>query len=82
MPLNLGGTGAQTSATANDDPAGSGNRWQRLARSLWQELKSLLVISRTDKNNAALLAPQERYFLYQNLRLQLEAARLAAIEQG
>ena len=81
LPLNLGGTGAQTSATANDDPAGSGNRWQRLARSLWQELKSLLVISRTDKNNAALLAPQERYFLYQNLRLQLEAARLALLSR-
>ena len=81
LPLNLGETGAQTSATANEEPAGSENNWQRLARSLWQELKSLLVISRTDKNNAALLAPQERYFLYQNLRLQLEAARLALLSR-
>ena len=81
LPLNLGETGAQTSATANEEPAGSENNWQRLARSLWQDLKSLLVISRTDKNNAALLAPQERYFLYQNLRLQLEAARLALLSR-
>jgi uroporphyrin-3 C-methyltransferase len=81
LPLNLGETGAQTSATADEEPAGSGNNWQRLARGLWQELKSLLVISRTDKNNAALLAPQERNFLYQNLRLQLEAARLALLSR-
>ena len=79
LPLNLGGSAAQTAATANEDPAVAGNSWQRLARSLWQELKSLLVISRTDNNNAALLTPQERYFLYQNLRLQLEAARLALL---
>ena len=81
LPLNFGETGAQTPANADAEPALSGNNWQRLARSLWQELKSLLVISRTDKNNAALLAPQERYFLYQNLRLQLEAARLALLSR-
>ena len=81
LPLDLGATGAQTSATADEDAPVPGNNWQRLARNLWQEIKSLLVISRTDKNNAALLAPQERYFLYQNLRLQLEAARLSLLSR-
>ena len=79
LPLKLGGTAEQTVATAKEDPMETGNSWQHLARGLWQELKSLLVISRTDKNNAAFLTPQERYFLYQNLRLQLEAARLALL---
>ncbi len=81
LPLNLGASGVQTAATADEETPVSGNNWQRLARNLWQEIKSLLVISRTDKNNATFLAPQERYFLYQNLRLQLEAARLALLSR-
>ena len=39
----------------------------------------MVIIARTDKNTAALLAPQERYFLYQNLRLQLELSRMALL---
>ena len=60
-------------------PAETENRWNRVARSIWQELKSLLVISRTNRQSVALLAPRERFFLHRNLRLQLEAARLALL---
>lgn len=38
-----------------------------------------MVISRTESNSVALLAPRERFFLHRNLRLQLEAARLALL---
>ena len=79
LPLNLGGKGEQGPQPNANNPNAMDNRWQRLARSVWQELKSLVVISRTDNNTAALLAPQERYFLYQNLRLQLEMSRLALL---
>ena len=79
LPLSPGAAAAQPAPPAHEDPAVTDDRWQRLARNLWQELKSLVIISRTDKNTAALLAPEERYFLYQNLRLQLEAARLALL---
>lgn len=54
-------------------------RWQQLARNVWQELKSLVVISRESGQSTALLAPPERFFLHRNLRLQLEAARLALL---
>ena len=79
LPLNLGGSADPAALTADTEPLATDNRWQRLARDLWLELKSLVVISRTDNNTAALLAPQERYFLYRNLRLQLEMSRMALL---
>ena len=79
LPLAPGGTGEQAALPPDNDPVAADNRWQGLARNLWQELKSLVVISRTDRNTAALLAPQERFFLYRNLRLQLEMSRLALL---
>ena len=78
FPLNLGRINAETAAPTEVNPARTENKWQQFGQTLWQELKTLVVVSRSDKNAAALL-PQERYFLYQNLRLQLEAARLAVL---
>lgn len=45
----------------------------------WQELKSLLVIKRNNEVGQALLLADEEYFLYQNLRLELENARLSVL---
>ena len=78
LPLNLSASAAEDPVPA-DDPVAPEGRWRQLAHALWQELKSLLVISRTDRSSVALLAPRERFFLQQNLRLQLEAARLAVL---
>ena len=79
LPLNPGGAAQQAPPATDNDSVATGNRWQRLAGDLWRELKSLVIISRTEKNTAALLAPQERYFLYRNLRLQLEMSRMALL---
>ncbi len=78
FPLNLDRIDEEAGAPAGTEPARTENRWKQLGRAFWQELKTLVVVSRTDKNTAVLL-PQEQYFLYQNLRLQLEAARLAVL---
>ena len=51
--------------------------WKKVLVEVWHELKSLVVITRSDKGGAALLMPDEKYFLFQNLRLQLESARLS-----
>ena len=77
LPLNLSGSVVQPPPV--DNPAGTENRWRGLALGIWKELKSLVVISRTESNSVALLAPRERFFLHRNLRLQLEAARLALL---
>ena len=55
--------------------------FKRLMIEIWQELKSLVVITRTGSASGALLLPDEKYFLYQNLRLQLESARTAALRR-
>ena len=69
-------------APAPPDPATeAGSLWRQFAGGVWQELKSLLVISRTDNASGALLTPRERYFLQRNLRLQLDAARLALLSR-
>ncbi len=43
----------------------------------WEGLKSMLVIRHHDKPVSAMLPPEQRYFLLQNLRLKLEAAKAA-----
>ena len=77
LPLKTGvAEQAQESQQAEADAP---PRWQQLARKVWQELKSLVVITRESGQSAVLLAPPERFFLHRNLRLQLEAARLALL---
>ncbi len=55
------------------------NNWKDLPVLVWEELKSLVVIKHKDEEGAAFLLPEEEYYLYQNLRLQLENARLSVL---
>ncbi|HLA75871.1 MAG TPA: uroporphyrinogen-III C-methyltransferase [Gammaproteobacteria bacterium] len=57
----------------------SAGDWRNLLPKVWRELKSLVVVRYSDKPAAPLIAPKQSYFLYQNLRLQLESARLALL---
>lgn len=57
--------------------------WQARLQRGWQRLKDTLgqlVIVQRGQPTEPLLAPEERYFLYHNLRLRLESARLALLE--
>lgn len=51
--------------------------WQRTGGDIWQELKGLVRIQRFDRDDTALLAPGQGYFLRENLKLRLLNARLA-----
>lgn len=53
--------------------------WQAALTEAWQEVRSLVVIRHQQDGAAAVLVPEQRYFLYQNLRLKLESARLALL---
>ena len=53
--------------------------WQQALESMWTEVRSLVVIRHKQDGEAAVLVPEQRYFLYQNLRLQLETARFALL---
>ncbi len=52
---------------------------QRAARDFWEEMKSLVRIRDLEGQDAPLLAPQQSYFLRENLKLRLLSARVALL---
>jgi len=62
---------------AADGPAG----WKRAWLAVWEELKSLVRVQRLDASDPALLAPESRVFLRENLKLRLLHARLALLRR-
>lgn len=52
---------------------------QDLLQQGWNGFRSLMIVRRHDEPVTAMMPPEQRYFVYQNLRLQLEAARLAVL---
>lgn len=76
-------TGAESGGTAQQQGASDGGWRARLERA-WQRfvdsISQLVVVERVE-NQPPLLAPDQRYFLTQNLQLQLEAARTALLRQ-
>ena len=49
------------------------------AASVWQAIRSLVVIRHRQQGDVAILMPKERYFMTQNLRLTLNQAHLALL---
>jgi uroporphyrin-3 C-methyltransferase len=56
--------------------------WKRAAASAWNEVKSLVRIQRIDANDPRLLAPEQSYFLRENLKLRLLHARVALLQRN
>ncbi|MBK6864966.1 MAG: uroporphyrinogen-III C-methyltransferase [Ideonella sp.] len=54
-------------------------RWDALTERVWNEARSLLRVTRIDQPEAMLLAPEQAYFLRENLKLRLLNARLALL---
>ncbi len=73
--------GPQLSSQKDKDSAtsSSSSTWQTALSQAWLQIKSLVVIRHQQDADVAVLVPEQRYFLYQNLRLKLESARLALL---
>jgi uroporphyrin-3 C-methyltransferase len=73
--------GAQLSNQKDKDSAtsSSSSTWQSALSQAWQQIKSLVVIRHQQDAAVAVLIPEQRYFLYQNLRLKLESAQLGLL---
>jgi len=54
---------------------------QRFQGSLWEEGRKLLRVSRIDQPEAALLSPEQSFFLRENLKLRLLNARLGLLSR-
>lgn len=51
--------------------------WERILREAWQELRQLVRVQSTDHRDATLLAPEQAFFLRENLKLRLLGAGIA-----
>jgi uroporphyrin-III C-methyltransferase len=53
--------------------------WVRFLHGVWNDLRSVIRIEVTDRPAAPLVTPEQSFFLRENLRLRLLAARLAVL---
>lgn len=53
--------------------------WQRLAHEMWQDIKQIIRLERIDRPEPPLLAPEQNYFLRENIKLRLLSARIALL---
>lgn len=72
------GTAPGGAAAPGGSPAAS-RGWETLWRNVWQGLSDLVRVSRIEHPEAALLAPEQAYFLRENIRLQLLNARMGLL---
>jgi len=78
-------SGVPAAAALPASTAGWGERfgqaWGDFSAHLWQEVKSLVRVSRIDQPEAMLVAPEQAFFLRENLKLRLLNARLALLSR-
>jgi uroporphyrin-3 C-methyltransferase len=75
---------ADAAASAPPDPAWTevlGERWAALGAGIWAEVRRLVRVTPIDQPEAMLVAPEQAYFLRENLKLRLLNARLALLSR-
>jgi len=60
-------------------PASPPPAWRRFLDDAWQEIRSLVRLEVSDRPMAPLIAPEQAYFLRENLRLRLLSARASIV---
>jgi len=71
-------------ASAPADPAWTeilGERWASLGARVWAEVRGLIRVTPIDQPEAMLIAPDQAFFLRENLKLRLLNARLALLSR-
>ncbi|MES2099914.1 MAG: uroporphyrinogen-III C-methyltransferase [Pseudomonadota bacterium] len=89
QPARAGkGTGAASAATpasaASASASWSGqliDTWNAFGETVWSEAKSLVRVTRINHPEAMLLAPEQSFFVRENLKLRLLNARLALLSR-
>ena len=62
-------------------PGKAGEWWNSATGRIWTEVKSLVRVTRIDNPDAMLLAPEQSFFVRENLKLRLLNARLALLSR-
>lgn len=74
-----GGSGGQDGGSP--DGGDGSNQWIEAGGELLNDLKKLVRIQNIEEPAKPLLAPEQRYFLYNNLRLMFSGAQIAALRK-
>jgi uroporphyrin-III C-methyltransferase len=72
---------AAASAPGWSLPAAWGEAWRSVSSRVWDEVRSLVRVTPVDHPDAALLAPEQAFFVRENLKLRLLNARLALLSR-
>ena len=72
---------AGASAAGGPGPQWLDARLRSMLHQVWSEVRDLVRVTRVDEPEAALLAPEQAYFLRENLKLRLLNARLALLSR-
>jgi uroporphyrin-3 C-methyltransferase len=78
-PVLAAASGA--SGAASGWAEGLGGRWRSALDQVWEEARSLVRVTRIDMPEAMLVAPEQAFFLRENLKLRLLNARLALLSR-
>ena len=81
VAVSAAGSAATPAATPGSWVSSFGDRWGSLAGYLWGEVKGLVRVTRIDQPEAMLVAPEQAFFLRENLKLRLLNARLALLSR-
>jgi uroporphyrin-III C-methyltransferase len=54
--------------------------WHRFAQEFWQDVKGMIRLERIDRKEPPLLAPEQTFFLRENIKLHLLTARIALLQ--
>jgi len=85
LPLRNAVGGAVKDKPVTPPPASSWARaismswWEQVLGDIWDDARNLVRVSRIDRPEASLLAPEQSYFLRENLKLRLLNARLGLL---
>jgi uroporphyrin-3 C-methyltransferase len=78
LPLAME-TRPTTQETESETPDAELPFWRRLSREAWGELRQLVRVQHVEKVDIPLLSPEQSFFLRENLKLRLLAARHALL---
>lgn len=78
--LPLANEPEQQQTTVYQAPVESSTGWRAALQEFWGDIVSQINIQRVDRPPKPLLAPEQRYFLNQNLQLMLAKAEIALLQ--
>jgi len=80
-PAAAARSAAGASAAGGPGPQWLDARLRSMLHQVWSEVRDLVRVTRVDEPEAALLAPEQAFFLRENLKLRLLNARLALLSR-